>query len=66
VERIHKGRNGRGVTVAGAGADRVNLGKNSDARAKHRIVALIQPHIRLGKGNAWNGVIAIGRASYHS
>lgn len=50
LEGIHKGRNGRGVTVVSAGAERVNLGKSGEARAKHRIVPLIQPHIGLGKG----------------
>jgi len=34
-----------------AGAERVNLGKNGDARAKHSIVPLVQPHIRLEKDN---------------
>lgn len=34
-----------------AGAERVNLGKNGDARAKHSIVPLVQPHIGLEKDN---------------
>lgn len=37
------------MTVVSAGAERVNLGKNGDARAKHSIVPLVQPHIGLEK-----------------
>lgn len=37
--------------VVSAGAERVNLGKNGDARAKHSIVPLVQPHIGLEKDN---------------